>query len=58
VPVVPALERQRRADLYEFEASLDYKKAPGQPGLHRETLVLENLEVPGVRWKDLSPHIR
>jgi hypothetical protein len=33
---MPALRKQRQADLYEFKASLVYP--PGQPGIHRKTL--------------------
>jgi hypothetical protein len=36
--LVPALERQRQAELREFEANLVYKASSGQPGLHREIL--------------------
>jgi hypothetical protein len=35
--LIPALRRQRQADLCEFKAVLIYK-VPGQPGQHRETL--------------------
>jgi hypothetical protein len=35
---IPALKRQRKADLCECEASLVYI-VPGQPELHSETLV-------------------
>jgi hypothetical protein len=39
VPLIPALGRQRQADLCEFKASLVYKLNPEQPELlHRETL--------------------
>jgi hypothetical protein len=31
--LIPALGRQRQADLCEFEASLVYKVSPGQPAL-------------------------
>jgi hypothetical protein len=34
VPLIPALGRQRKVDLCEFEASLDYKASSR---LHRET---------------------
>jgi hypothetical protein len=34
--LIPALGRQRQADLCEFEASLIYR-VPGQPGIQRET---------------------
>jgi hypothetical protein len=33
MPLIPALWRQRQADLCEFEASLVYKVSPVQPGL-------------------------
>ena len=37
--MIPALGRQRQADLSEFEASLVYETVPRQPGLlHRKTL--------------------
>jgi hypothetical protein len=37
MPSVPALGRQRQADLCEFETGLVYKVCPGKPGLlHRE----------------------
>jgi hypothetical protein len=39
MPLVPALGRQRQADLCEVEARLIYIKwFPGQPELHSETL--------------------
>ena len=28
IPLIPALERQRQVDLYEFEASLVYRESP------------------------------
>jgi hypothetical protein len=36
-PLIPALGRQRQADLCEFQDSLIFKASSGQPGLHRET---------------------
>jgi hypothetical protein len=38
MPLISALSRQRHVDICEFKASLIYKRAPEQPGLHRETL--------------------
>ena len=37
-PLIPALGRQRQGDLWEFEASLDYKASSRTAELHRETL--------------------
>ena len=36
-PSIPALRRQRQADLCEFEGSLAYIESSIHPGLHRET---------------------
>jgi hypothetical protein len=36
--LIPALRRQRQADLSEFEASLLYRQVLGQPGVYREIL--------------------
>lgn len=33
MPFIPALVKQRQADLYDFEASLVYKVSLGLPGL-------------------------
>jgi hypothetical protein len=42
MPLIPALEEKRQADLCEFKANLTYK-VPGQPGLlHRVTLFGKN----------------
>jgi hypothetical protein len=38
MPLLPALRRQRQADLCEFKASLVYKVSPGQP----ELVILRN----------------
>ena len=38
-PLIPALVRERQADLCEFETNLSTKGVPGQaPKLHRKTL--------------------
>lgn len=37
-PLIPACQRQRQSDVYEFEASLVYKGISGEPRPHRETL--------------------
>jgi hypothetical protein len=37
-PLIPALKRQRQADLCGLRASLVYIPVPGQPGSHRESL--------------------
>jgi hypothetical protein len=42
MPLIPALRRQRLADLCEFKASLVYIASPGQPELHSETLSQTN----------------
>lgn len=36
-PAISAFGRLRQEDHQEFEASLDLKKVPGQPGIHSET---------------------
>lgn len=33
MPLIPALVKQRQAELYDFEASLVYKVSPELPGL-------------------------
>jgi hypothetical protein len=38
MPLMPELQRQKQVGICEFKASLVYR-VPGQPGLHRETLV-------------------
>ena len=34
MPLMPALRRQRQADLCKVETSLNFRLVPGQPGLH------------------------
>lgn len=41
--IIP-LKRQRWAVLCEFKVSIVYKESPGQPGLHSETMHLEEGE--------------
>jgi hypothetical protein len=40
--LIPALGKQRQADICEFKVSLSTEQVQGQPGHHRETLSLEN----------------
>jgi len=40
--LIPALKRQRQADLHEFEASLVYRVSYRVTGPHRETLLGKN----------------
>jgi hypothetical protein len=42
MPLIPALRRQRQAELYEFKASLMYRVNSRTAGLHRETLFQKN----------------
>jgi hypothetical protein len=53
-PVIQDPGRQRQADFYQFEASLVYRQAPGQPGLRSKKLSEEKEKEEGrtVGWMD------
>jgi hypothetical protein len=42
MPLIPALERQRQAEFYEFEASLTYRASSRTAKATQRNLILKN----------------
>ena len=45
MPLIPALQRQRQADLCEFEASLIYRVSSRQQNIHTEKACLKTKKI-------------